>query len=165
MGSGKSTVGKVLAKKLKWRFVDTDAVLEKRTKLKVPAFFKRHGEPRFRRLESGVLRSIRPGRGAVVATGGGIVVSAANRTWMKNKGIVVWLKASPKKILGWLKPREISGRPLLLRDSKALFKLAVLRRPYYQQAAITVMAAANPENVAKRVLNSLKAHRIEVSGN
>ncbi|OPH47747.1 hypothetical protein BC351_10975 [Paenibacillus ferrarius] len=111
MGTGKSTVGKQLAERLKWTFRDSDAVLEAEEQTSIPDLFRIHGESYFRTLESKTLAHILEGNKQVVATGGGAVLAEANRSHMLNNGFVVALKASPEMIIH--RVSSDSNRPLL----------------------------------------------------
>ncbi|HUK34187.1 MAG TPA: shikimate kinase, partial [Vicinamibacterales bacterium] len=91
MGAGKTSVGRALAKRLDWRFVDIDQQIEAREHLSVSEIFQRHGEPHFRSVERAVLADHVPVRHAVVATGGGTFVDPQNRAVIKADGAAVWL--------------------------------------------------------------------------
>src|SRR5262245_31769003 len=92
MASGKTTVGRVLARMLGWRFTDLDRVVERRAGRSIPALFRRRGEQAFRRLEHEAIRGLRRRRGWVVAAGGGAPVVPRNRPWLRRAGRVVWLR-------------------------------------------------------------------------
>src|SRR5690348_6023273 len=93
-GSGKTTVGRQVAALLNWEFVDTDEVLAERAGMPVGRALTEYGEVRFRELESGALREAVRRQRVVVSTGGGIVISEANRALMREQGLVVYLKTS-----------------------------------------------------------------------
>jgi shikimate kinase len=112
MGSGKSTIGKRLASRLGWSFVDLDDLIEEKTGLKITEIFSQNGEKYFRNVESEVLRSLNNSNNTVVSTGGGTPCSGGNMDYMLGSGLTVYLKLSP----GELKSR-LSGsndeRPLI----------------------------------------------------
>src|SRR5262245_55604193 len=93
MGAGKTTVGKVLAQRLRMEFVDTDKVLVERTGVPVATIFEIEGEEGFRRRESAVLAEAARGIDCVIATGGGAVLAPENRAVMRAAGTVVYLRA------------------------------------------------------------------------
>jgi shikimate kinase len=149
MGSGKTTVGKLLAKRLGWRFADTDSIVERREGMSVSRLFESKGEPAFRRLESQALRSIK-GRHWVVATGGGLVLKKSNRLWMRQHGVVVYLRAPLSLSLRRLAGQE-GSRPLLAQGKKALAAMARQRRPLYQEASVQLSADAAPSKLAAAI--------------
>lgn len=112
-GSGKTSVGRMLAGLAKRGFLDSDAVLENEIGSTIAKFFEQRGEPAFRALESELLhRLVRENTGAVIATGGGAVLRAENRAVLRAHGIVVWLNASPATIAERLEA-DPGGRPSL----------------------------------------------------
>lgn len=112
-GSGKSTVGRQLARQLGWRFVDADHEIEQRIGGPIRAFFEQHGEPAFRDLEQQVIADLcAPERAPqVLATGGGAVLRPANRAALHQGCVVVYLKSSPEDLFRRL--RHDTQRPLL----------------------------------------------------
>jgi len=126
MGSGKSRVGRALASRLGWDFVDTDERVEKAAGMKISEIFAREGEAAFRRLESEALAAL-PIRRCVVALGGGAVVSAENRRVLREKGRLVWLDATPQTLAARI--GESQKRPLLagLDAAGRVARLAQLR--------------------------------------
>jgi shikimate kinase len=134
MGTGKSSAGKELAKKKKWRFLDLDELIELREKRLIADIFAQDGEPYFRRVEKQVLKEVSREKEFVVACGGGIVIAPENIKVMKDSGILICLAASPEVIL-----KRTSGyahRPLLnvASPKKQIELLLKLRAPYYAQA-------------------------------
>jgi len=155
MGSGKTTVGRMLAKKLGWRFTDTDLLVARRSRRSVAKIFSQDGERHFRALESQALRSLQGRKRLVVAAGGGLVLKAANRQWMRRQGVVVWLDMSPRQIVKRLNPAQIRKRPLLKAGPAALLRLAAQRRPVYAKAQLKVNAAQAPARVAAEILRKI----------
>lgn len=134
MGTGKSAVGRELAKKNKWQFVDLDGLIELKEKRSIADIFAQEGEPYFRRIESKVLKEVAKEKNFVVGCGGGIVIDEKNMKIMKDTGIVICLSAAPEVIL-----KRISGsthRPLLNVDNptERIKLLLKLRSPYYARA-------------------------------
>jgi len=138
MGTGKTAVGRELAKKKKWQFVDLDDLIELREKRTIGDIFAKEGEPYFRRLEKKVLREVTREKKFVVACGGGIVLDKDNIKIMKETGIIICLKATPEVILK--RTTAYTHRPLLnVRDPKKQIELLLkLRAPYYALADKTI---------------------------
>lgn len=158
--TGKSTVGRLLAERLGWPFVDTDAELERRAGKSVARIFAEDGEAAFRQLEREVVATVCAGRQQVIATGGGAVVDPQNRALLREGNWVVWLDAPPETILARL--RRAAGReprPLLAGDDP-LGKLRAMRaerETYYAQAnAIFRTDQVHPSRVAARIHADLK---------
>ncbi|MFW6029713.1 MAG: shikimate kinase [Halanaerobiales bacterium] len=115
MGTGKSTVGKYLAEKLDYQFIDTDSEIENIAAKDISQIFAESGEEYFRKIESIVLEKlIKQNNNIVLSTGGGIVISANNRKILENKTRAFLLKASPEEIYQRIKDEE--HRPLLMVD-------------------------------------------------
>jgi shikimate kinase len=110
MGSGKTSVGRALARRLGCEFIDTDARIEAASGLSIPALFAREGEAGFRKREREVLAAL-PERACVVALGGGALVAASNREVLRGKGRLVWLDAGPEELAR--RVGDDPGRPLL----------------------------------------------------
>lgn len=134
-GSGKSTVGRQLSRRLDLPFLDSDQVIEQRLGCSIREFFAREGEPAFRDVEEQVLRELAQGAPAVVATGGGAVVREATRQALREGGKVVYLRSSPEELYRRL--RHDRQRPLLqVADPLAkLRELHAARDPLYRDAA------------------------------
>jgi shikimate kinase len=139
MGSGKSTAGKLLAKKLGWRFVDLDAEIERAAGKPIPEIFQEQGEEAFRDLEHQQLlsqiRCSRQGGACVVALGGGAYASQRNRDAMADCGVALWLDP-PFPIL-WARVSGNEKRPLA-KDPDAFAKLYETRRDSYALAPYRV---------------------------
>ena len=134
MGTGKSTVGRVIAQKLGFHFIDTDDVIEQTSKAKISDIFAEHGEVYFRDLESQAVKSVALMKNQVVATGGGVVLRSSNIDLLRTGGPIFCLNATPKDI--WDRVRSSRSRPLL-RGPDPLKKIETLldkRAPYYALA-------------------------------
>lgn len=133
MGTGKSTVGRALARRLGKPFVDADAEIERREQMPIARIFAEQGEPAFRAIEAGVVAEL-AGRDAVVALGGGAIVAEANYGVLHARGPIVCLTASVAEIL-----RRVGGdarRPLLAGDDREqrVRELLAARRAAYARA-------------------------------
>ena len=144
-GAGKSSVGRQLARRLNVTFVDSDAVIEQRIDgMSIRDYFAVHGEDAFRDLESTVIREVCRGEDCVLATGGGSVLRADNRTVLHANGPVMYLRASPDQLYRRLKTD--TKRPLLqVADPlQALKDLYAKRDPLYRETAHFVMETGRP---------------------
>jgi shikimate kinase/3-dehydroquinate synthase len=135
MGSGKTTVGRTLARRLGMRFVDSDHEIEARTGASIPLIFEIEGEPSFRRREADVIRDLTSEEGIVLATGGGAILDPRNREYLKTRGTVIWLRASVGSILA--RTRYDKSRPLLQTADprRSLEEIARQREAFYQEVA------------------------------
>ncbi|HEU4619608.1 MAG TPA: shikimate kinase AroK [Gammaproteobacteria bacterium] len=135
MGSGKTAVGKQLARDLDMAFHDTDAEIERRTGVDIPFIFEKEGEAGFREREREVLARLAALDHVVVATGGGAVLSADNRAVLKENGLVIYLHASVDEQLK--RTSRSQNRPLLkAADPRAVLdSLMAVRRPLYEETA------------------------------
>jgi shikimate kinase len=138
MASGKSAVGKRLARRLGYDFVDTDQTIEEKAGCTIPEIFARDGEAAFRRMEKDTIAALAPERPSVIATGGGTFVDADNRAALHKLGAVVCLVTSPEVILERVKRSD--KRPLAQGPDAAerLLKLYESRLPFYRMADVMV---------------------------
>lgn len=135
MGAGKTSVGKLLARRLGKTFFDSDHEIERATGVRVPVIFEIEGEQGFRSRENRILADLTRGHDIVLATGGGAVLSEENRALLSRNGIVVYLRASPYDL--WQRTRHDRNRPLL-QTPDPLAKLTQLhaeRDPLYREIA------------------------------
>lgn len=134
-GSGKSTVGRQLARRLSLPFFDSDHLIEQRLGCSIREYFAREGEAAFRDVEEQVIADLAGGPDAVVATGGGAVLREANRRSLREGGRVIYLRSSPEELHRRL--RHDTQRPLLqVADPMAkLRSLYAERDPLYREAA------------------------------
>lgn len=161
MGSGKTAVGRRLALLLGKEFFDSDAEIEKRTGVDIRYIFEREGEPKFRVREREVIADLTGLDDVVVATGGGVVLDAANRERLAATGTVVYLETDLDTLVR--RTRSTKVRPLLATDDpRAVFEqLMEVRRPLYEQLAdlriettgrqVRAVAADVAQRLARRV--------------
>jgi shikimate kinase / 3-dehydroquinate synthase len=154
-GSGKSTVGRLVADRLRREFIDTDALFEQRHGTPVPAYLVDHGEPAFREAESAIVEDACTRDGAVIGVGGGAILDPLNRWALWHHGTVAWLEAPTEALVGRLE-RDPVDRPTF-RPYSAERVSAVLaeREPFYRAADI-VLDAARP---AATVVDELVGRR------
>ncbi len=144
-GSGKSTVGRHVARQLGLLFVDTDPVIEQRIGCSIRDYFETQGEAAFRDVEQAVIDDVTQLGGHVVATGGGAVLREANRLALHERTTVVYLRSSPEDLARRL--RHDSHRPLLQGNSDPLRRLRALfqdRDPLYRRTAHFVIETGRP---------------------
>ncbi|MBD2179849.1 shikimate kinase [Aerosakkonema funiforme] len=157
MGAGKTTVGRLLAQQLGYRFFDTDALIEQAAGgQSINEIFATAGEEAFREIESQVLAELSAYTKLAISTGGGIVLRQKNWSYLHH-GLIVWLDVPVELLMTRL--AEDSTRPLL-KDANPQKKLEMLleqRRKLYAQADIRVTADASltPEQVAARVIEEI----------
>jgi len=164
MGTGKSSVGRLVADQLHFTFLDTDDVLVSRAGKPITDIFAQEGEEAFREKESSLVREVAHRTRTVISTGGGLPVNPANLASLKTHALVMCLWASPEKIFE--RVRGQSHRPLL-NDPEALAKIRALlaeREPFYRQADVLVNTEMRSlREVAHQVIHqfrlALSAHR------
>lgn len=149
MGSGKSTVGRILARKLGWGFVDMDERIEERTGRRVAEIFQELGEAAFRREELAVARELQSATRRVIATGGGAFAQTATREALRVGAFTVWLAGDFETLAG--RVRADGSRPLAA-DREIMRRLLGEREPFYRSADLTVDATGAPEAIAGRIV-------------
>lgn len=160
MGTGKSSVGRMVAQSLHFDFLDTDAVIEARAGRTISDIFAQQGEPAFRQLEAKVVHELTARRRTVISTGGGLVVNPENLASLKEHALVVCLWASPETI--WSRVKSQTHRPLLA-DPDPLQKIRALlaeRAPFYKQADVLLNTELrSARDVAQQVLHQFRIAR------
>lgn len=153
MGSGKTTVGKLLAEKLQYRFLDTDSLIENVTNKTINQIFAEEGETYFRELESQILAEVSTYIRTIIATGGGIVLKQENWSYLHH-GMIIWLDTPVEVLVKRL--AEDETRPLLQKGdlSDNLTNLIAQRQSLYQQADITISVKSNqtPNDIVEQII-------------
>lgn len=157
MGTGKTTVGRILAHRLNWTFTDTDAYIQEQTGMTISRMFEEHGEVYFRQRETEALRALLQGHGQVVSTGGGAVLLEENRRLMLENGLVVAMLAEESVIVE--RVRGDKGRPLLQGNVEERVRTLVeSRRHAYDFAPVRLHTdRLSPEEAARRIEDMLEA--------
>lgn len=142
MGSGKSTLGAQLARRLAYHFVDMDQLIEDTAEMSIPEIFEEHGEEVFRKWEQDILRELCQGEKMVVSTGGGVPCHSGLMDLMNNNGTTIYLKLSPEALLSRL-IRSRTERPLIKGKSEAellefIIDLLEKREEFYMRASHVV---------------------------
>lgn len=167
MGAGKTSVGKLLAKRLGKSFYDSDHVVESRTGVRIPVIFEIEGEPGFRARESAAIDELTQMKNIVLATGGGAILNESNRAALKARGTVVYLRASVDEL--WNRTRHDKNRPLLqTADPKArIQELMQQRDPLYREVAHFVVETGTQslKSLITRLEGMLvkRAHSVDAS--
>jgi shikimate kinase len=162
MAAGKSTVGRVLASNLRWRFFDLDCEIECRSKLRIHELFATHGEPHFRRIEADALRSILEQASAptVIALGGGTFIEPQNADLLHTHGAhVVFLELAAEELLRRcqaVSERSAQNPRPLAADAEAFCALHAQRLPHYRKAELIVNTEGKAaEQVAREIVAAL----------
>ena len=161
MGTGKSSVGRTLAKRLGRKFIELDSLIEQKAGKCIPDIFRQDGEIGFRELEIKTVKDVQTEKKVVIACGGGVVLNKINIDRLKESGVIIYLTASPGGILKRTS-RDNLVRPLLnVEDPVARIKeLLKYRKPFYERAAdITINTTRlNVDGVVGEIINTLKGN-------
>jgi len=157
MGAGKSTIGRMLARELDYRFLDTDRIIEERCGANIPWIFDVEGEDGFRQRETAMLRELSTEVGIVLATGGGAVMREENHELLRLNSVIVYLRTSVEHQVE--RTRKDRNRPLLqTADPEAVLRhLFAIRDPVYTELATITMYTdrKSPRLVVRQLVNLL----------
>ena len=157
MGTGKTSVGKLVAEIMRFEFLDTDELIEEYTGRSITEIFSKDGEAAFRALEKKVVEELAGKTQTIISTGGGLPTNPDNIKKLKANALVVCLWASPKKI--WERVRHQSHRPLLhdADPQKKITDLLAAREPFYRLADVLVNTdLRSPREVAQQIVLQFK---------
>lgn len=161
MGTGKTAIGKQVARRLSLPFIDTDQKIEEQAGKTIPQIFAEEGETGFRNRESATIRSVVEGPTAVIATGGGTLLRSENLENLRKRGILICLTAHPEVILERVKHNP--NRPLLANSDNLLQRITELletRRPVYAQADFTIDTShRDMDEIAQEVIQIWQQHQ------
>lgn len=152
MGSGKTTIGDLLAKRLGMRFLDLDEAVVHEAGQTIPEIFAEHGEAHFRELESNMLYDLHKLDDLVIATGGGTVLSERNRHLMDHSGTIIYLERDPEAIISTI---DAEKRPLLKANPENVRRIYADRRPVYEAAAhLRIVNDTSPEAAVDKICSA-----------
>ncbi|MDP2920719.1 MAG: shikimate kinase [Dehalococcoidia bacterium] len=160
MGTGKTSMGQVLAKKLIWQFVEVDALIEQMAGKSTPDIFAQDGEIAFRELEIEAIKQVARGKKQVIACGGGVVLNTINIARLKKTSVLILLTASPETVLKRTSA-DRDSRPMLTAASDPATRIRELlkyRRPYYERAAdFTINTSKHSlEQITDQIIEKLR---------
>jgi shikimate kinase len=159
MGTGKSSVGRLIADQLSFQFVDTDELIERRAGKTISRIFAEDGEPAFRQLERDIVSQLSDIEKSVISTGGGLGANEQNISSLKEHSLVVCLWASPERI--WERVGSQTHRPLL-QEADPMAKIRSLlaaREPFYKQADLLLNTELRSlREVAQQTMHHFQAH-------
>ena len=162
MGAGKSTVGRLLAEKLRYSFVDSDHEIEARTGATIPMIFDIEGETGFRTREATMIDELSERSEVVLATGGGVVETESNRQHLRTRGFVVYLKSPVESLIQ--RTKHDRNRPLLQTENPAqvLRDLMKRREPWYIEMADLIIETQQVpvHRVVKQIIDCLESEHI-----
>lgn len=156
-GSGKTKLSKLLAARLGLTAVDTDQMVVERAGKTIPELFAGDGEQAFRDLEAAAVREAAALRGAVIATGGGVILREENMAALRATGVVFFRDRSPAAIVG----EDHSGRPLIGGDSERVYRLYRERLPLYQKYAHHIIPHTDTLEEAAKLIAALYEQEAE----
>lgn len=166
MGAGKTSVGRLLAQRLNKRFVDADHEIEVRCGVTIPVIFEIEGEAGFRQRERAIIDELTTLPDIVLATGGGAVLAEDSRQHLRNRGLVVYLKAPAHEI--WQRTRRDRNRPLLATDDphRRIVELLTARDPLYAEVAhLTVESTHDSlKSMVNRLVERIESRTCGVPG-
>jgi shikimate kinase len=157
MGTGKTSVGRLVAEQLHFEYLDTDELIQTQTGRSITDIFTKDGEPAFRALEEKVVEELSSRTKTVISTGGGLPVNPKNLASLKTHALVVSLWSSPEKI--WERVRHQSHRPLLHDENPQakIRELLALRAPFYKQADVLLNTdLRSVREVAQQVVHQFR---------
>jgi shikimate kinase len=164
MGSGKTTVGRQIARRMHWSFYDTDSVVEDLSQMSIASIFETMGEEFFRKVERQVVGHLASHDHAVIATGGGAPCQPENWKAFQKRSLVVWLKARPESLLERLRKSQQGSRPLL-KDDLSLEKISSLlskRESFYRKAQFILDTdGLPPDRIADKIWGWARSKRLK----
>ena len=165
MGSGKTVAARELARLLGIKVIDVDTEIEKFTKMTINEIFQQFGEPRFREIETEIIKQVSENKNVIISTGGGAVLKQENMDALRGHGVIVCLAAGPETILQ--RTRSTTDRPLLHVDNplERIKELLQLREPFYGKADITIDTEnKTPLQIAEEIIEKIKKGFMDTRG-
>ncbi len=162
MGTGKTAVGRELARLLNLKLIDVDTEIEKSEKITINEIFKQFGEPKFREIETDMIKKISQKKNVIISTGGGAVLKQGNMDVLRKTGIIIYLMATPETIL---KRTSISNdRPLLQVENpfERITQLLSFRKPFYEKADIMIDTEdKTPLQIAEEIIEKIRIQGVK----
>ena len=157
MGTGKTAVGMELERILDMKLIDVDTEIEKSENVTINEIFKQFGEPRFREIETEMIRKLSSHKNAIISTGGGAVLKQENMEILRQNGVIVCLIATPETILN--RTSKSNDRPLLKVENPfaKINELLNFRRPFYEKADIMIDTEnKTPLQIAEEIIEKVR---------
>ena len=157
MGTGKTAVGRELSRILDMKLIDVDTEIEKSEKITINEIFKQFGEPRFREIETDMIRKLSESKNTIISTGGGAVLKQENMDILRKNGVIVCLTASPETI--FKRTSTNNDRPLLQVENplERINELLNFRKPFYQKADVIIdTEGKTPLQIADEIIEKVK---------
>lgn len=159
MGTGKTIVARQLARALGMKIIDIDTEIEKSMKMTINDIFKQFGEPRFREIETEIIKQVSENKNVIISTGGGAVLKQENMDAVRKNGVIVCLTATPETILE--RTRSNKERPLLYVENplERIKELLHFRTPFYEKADIMIdTEKKSPIHIAEEIIERMKGY-------
>lgn len=157
MGTGKTEVGRELARLLDMKLVDVDAEIERSQKMTIKEIFRQFGEPGFRGIETEIIKKISENKNIIISTGGGAVLKQENMDIFRKNGIIICLTAAPETILK--RTSNNTERPLLQVENPLgkIKELLDFRKPFYEKADVMIDTEGKPPlQIAEEIIEKVK---------
>jgi shikimate kinase len=157
MGTGKTAVGRELARLLNMQLIDIDTKIEDAEKMTINEIFKQFGEPRFREIETEMIKKLSESKNRIISAGGGAVLKQENMSILTKSGIVVCLTATPETILR--RTGNSNDRPLLQVENplEKIKELLNFRKPFYEKVDIMIdTEGKTPLQIAEEIIEKVK---------
>lgn len=162
MGTGKTAVGMELERLLNLKLIDVDTEIEKSEEITINEIFKQFGEPRFREIETKMIRKLSSHKNAIISTGGGAVLKQENMDILRQNGVIVCLIATPETILN--RTSKSNDRPLLKVENPfaKINELLNFRRPFYEKADIMIDTEnKTPLQIAEEIIEKIRIQGVK----
>ncbi len=159
MGTGKTVVAGELARLLGMKVIDVDTEIEKSTQMSINEIFKQFGEPRFREIETEIIKKVTENKNVIISTGGGAVLKQENIDAMRKTGVIVCITATPETILE--RTSSNTDRPLLHVENplERIKELLQFRKPFYEKADIIIdTERKTPLQIAEEIIERRKEY-------
>lgn len=164
MGTGKTAVGRELSRLLNMNLIDVDTEIEKSQRMTINEIFKQFGEPKFREIETEMIRKLSERKDVIISTGGGAVLRQENMDVLRKQGVIICLMASPETILK--RTSRNTNRPLLQVEDPfgKIQELLNFRKPFYKKADIIINTEdKTPLQIAEQIIETIKDSRAQGS--